>query len=334
MSMHTRHHSAVFCSLPERLQRVYTTTHRQRIEELTHCYPEVITDENFSLHAPHLQDVEVIFTTWGMPVLSPAEIDLMPSLKAVFYGAGSVQSFARPYLERGILVFSAWVANAIPVAEFTLAQILLSNKGYFKNAQASRHRSDTDRAFLGQGNYGESVALLGAGQIGQRVINLLKPFNLKVLVFDPFLPEDSAEFLGVTRVSLEQAFREGYVISNHLANLPPTLKMLRGTHFDSMRKDATFINTGRAQTVHQVEMVEVLERRPDLTALLDVYHYPEEAGHRLHQLRNVHLSTHIAGSICNEQQRMGDWMIEEYIGWSRRASSRFQVNLEMLATMA
>jgi phosphoglycerate dehydrogenase-like enzyme len=326
--------SAIFCNLTDRLDRVYTARHRQKIEELTDCYPAIITNENFAEHAPYLKEIEVIFTTWGMPVLSPEEVECLSSLKAIFYAAGSVQSFARLYLEKGVLVFSAWVANAVPVAEFTLAQILLSNKGYFRNSRESRNRSDADRAFLGQGNYGESVALLGAGQVGQRVIKLLKPFNLKILVFDPFLPDDSVEFLGVTRVSLEEAFQEGYVISNHLANLPPTMKMLRGVHFDSMRKGATFINTGRAQTVHQVEMVEILEKRPDLTALLDVYHYPEEAGERLHQLSNVHFSTHIAGSIADEQQRMGDWMLDEYINWSKRNSSRFQVNLEMLTTMA
>jgi phosphoglycerate dehydrogenase-like enzyme len=101
-----------------------------------------------------------------------------------------------------------------------------------------------------------------------------------------------------------------------------------------MRQNATFINTGRAQTVHQIEMAEVLERRPDLTALLDVYHFPEMEGERLHQLSNVHFSTHIAGSISDEQQRMGDWMIEEFVNWNNRNKPRFQVNLEMLATMA
>ena len=220
--------SAFVSDLPDRLDRVYTAHHRQKVAELTDCYPEIISTETFLRHAPHLQDIEVIFTTWGMPTLTPREINQLSSLKAIFYAAGSVQSFARPYLEKGISVFSAWVANAIPVAEFTLAQILLSNKGYFRNSQESRNRSDSDRAFLGPGNYGQPVALLGAGKIGQRVIKFLHPFNIKVLVFDPFLPDDSADLLGVTRVTLEQAFEEGYVISNHLANLPPTQKMLRG----------------------------------------------------------------------------------------------------------
>jgi phosphoglycerate dehydrogenase-like enzyme len=326
--------AAFFGDLPERLHQVYYPANRQRIEKLTACYPKVITTSNFSEHAARLKDLEVVFTTWGMPTIPTEELDLLPSLKAIFFGAGSVQGFAQPYLERGVLVFSAWAANAIPVAEFTLSQILLSNKGYFRNSSLSRNRKDGDRPFVGPGNYGETVAILGAGQIGRRVIKLLEPFHLEICVFDPFLKNEVAAELKVTLVSLEEAFRKGYVVSNHLANLPPTRQMLKGAHFSSMRKDATFINTGRPQTVDQAALVEVLENRPDLTVLLDVYHYPEEEGRRLHQLPNVHLSTHIAGSVHDERRRMGDWMIEEFISWSENNQSRFQVSLEMLATMA
>jgi phosphoglycerate dehydrogenase-like enzyme len=64
------------------------------------------------------------------------------------------------------------------------------------------------------------VALLGAGQIGRKVIELLRPFHLRVVVFDPFLSEEDAAVLSVERVSLAEAFKQGYVVSNHLANLP------------------------------------------------------------------------------------------------------------------
>ena len=57
--------------------------------------------------------------------------EYLPSLKAVFYAAGSVQAFARPFLNRGIQVFSAWAANAVPVAEYTVAQIILAGKGFY-----------------------------------------------------------------------------------------------------------------------------------------------------------------------------------------------------------
>ncbi|MBQ4047501.1 MAG: hypothetical protein IJC93_03935 [Clostridia bacterium] len=54
-------------------------------------------------------ETEYVFSTWGMPQLNEAEIrHLLPRLKAVFYAAGSVQAFARPFLASGVKVFSAW----------------------------------------------------------------------------------------------------------------------------------------------------------------------------------------------------------------------------------
>lgn len=76
------------------------------------------------------KETEYLFSTWGMPMLSEEDIrEFLPNLKAVFYGAGTVQYFVCPFLACGVRVFSAWAANAIPVAEYTVAQILLANKG-------------------------------------------------------------------------------------------------------------------------------------------------------------------------------------------------------------
>ena len=82
-----------------------------------------------------------------MPALGKEQIlAYFPSLKAVFYAAGSVQGFAREYLEAGVQVFSAWAANAVPVAEFTVAQILLAGKGYFQGLR--RQERAGPRRFL------------------------------------------------------------------------------------------------------------------------------------------------------------------------------------------
>ena len=144
------------------LPRVYGAGRREQIEALAACYPAVVTMHNFEEHAPELHDLEVIFSTWGMPALSVEQLDRLPHLRAVFYAAGSVQAFARPFLERDILVCSAWAANAVPVAEFTLAQILLANKGYFRNVRDCRSPQDYKSAFHGRGNFGAAVSLLGA----------------------------------------------------------------------------------------------------------------------------------------------------------------------------
>jgi phosphoglycerate dehydrogenase-like enzyme len=314
--------------------RVYGAL-REQIQALTDCYPVVVTTRTFDEHAPRLGDLEVVFSTWGMPALSAEQLDCLPDLRAVFYAAGSVQGFARPLLQRGILVSSAWAANAVPVAEFTLAQILLANKGYFRNTREYCEPQSFRSAFRGRGNLGALVALLGAGQIGHKVVELLRPFRLNVLVFDPFLSVEDAALLGVENVTLEEAFRRGQVVSNHLANLPATAGMLHGGLFEMLPPGATFINTGRGQTVVEAELIQVLRSRPDVFALLDVtYPEPPAAGSPLYELPNVYLTSHIAGSIGDEVLRLAEYMLAEFQAWEEGRPLRYAVSLEQLETMA
>jgi phosphoglycerate dehydrogenase-like enzyme len=320
----------------ETIDEVYGVARLKQLRQLTELYPAQITSRNIEEHLGELHDLEVIFSTWGMFQLSPKQLDQLPHLRAVFYAAGSIKHFAVPLLERGVLVVSAAPANAVPVAEFTLGQILLANKGYFRNVEEYRKAAEYSGAFRGRGNYGATVSILGAGQIGRHVIELLRPFQLRVLVFDPFLTHKGAESLGVKKVeTLEEAFAQGDIVSNHLADVPTTSGLLNGVLFASMRENATFINTGRGRTVNHAEMIEVLPARPDLMALLDVTEpEPVPLCHPLRALPNVHVSGHIAGSIGDEVGRMADLVLEEFEAWRSGAPLKYAVTKEMLDTMA
>ena len=107
--------------------KVYTPEVLEKLGE----YGELsdrIGKKNINEHKKWLSDCEIAFATWGMPVFSEEEIkEYFPSLKAVFYSAGTVQYFAKPFLNSGIKVFSAFAANAVPVAEYTFAQISLAS---------------------------------------------------------------------------------------------------------------------------------------------------------------------------------------------------------------
>ena len=326
---------AAFFGSPDLIDRVYGGDRKARVAAQTNLFPSVIRQADLAGCAADLKDLEVIFSTWGMPALTRQELDGLPCLKAVFYAAGSVQPFARPLLERGILVVSAWHANAVAVAEFTLAQILLANKGYFQNTQNCRRRVPWREAPHGEGNYGETVALLGAGAIGRRLIGLLQPFHLHLLVFDPYLSPDEAARLGVEKVSLEEAFTRAGVVSNHLADKPETERMLDGSLMMRLRDGATFINTGRGRTLDEDGLARVLQARPSLTALLDVTHpEPPEPDSPLYTLPNVHLTSHIAGAIGNEVLRMADCCLEEFAAWQAGRPLQYAISLTQLETMA
>ena len=312
---------AIFIS--QTVNTVYTEEQRKKIAELTDLMPEIVDAQNFD--SLDLSDVEVIFSTWGMMCFTPEQLDRMPKLKAVFYAAGATDYFARPLLERGIRVFSAWLANAVPVAEFTVAQIILSMKNYFNHTAALKCKENWTREKIGPGAYGETVALIGAGAISTKVQELLKGYGLKVIVI-PSRKERRT-------ISLEEAFRTAYVVSNHLPNREDNQKVLTKEMFASMRQGATFINTGRGAQVDEEGMCEVLKDRPDLTALLDVTcPEPPENDSPLYKLPNVHLSAHIAGSWNDEFHRMADYMIDEYNRYVAGEEPMYEITEKVLMT--
>ena len=284
-------------------------------------------------------DVDYIFSTWGMPSLSEEEIArVFPSLKAVFYAAGSVQGFAGPFLARGIRVFSAWAANAVPVCEFTVSQILLANKGFFGSCRLcseGNRRGASQVADDYSGNYGAEIGIIGVGMIGTMVARKLREHDLKLFCFDPFLKDEKAEELGVVKIGLDELFSRCSVVTNHLANNAQTRKMLTREHFLSMKENAVFINTGRGAQVDEAGLIEALRSRPDLTALLDVTDpEPPAADSPFYSLPNCFLTPHIAGSKGEETKRMAEYMLREFRDFVSDRPTRYGVSTEMLKTMA
>ena len=332
---------AAFVGEPEPKQRVYGEDTVKKLSENLSFLPDFYTAEMLrdSRAHPELSDVEYIFSTWGMVTLNEEEIkSLFPSLKAVFYAAGTVQYFARPFLNCGVRVFSAWAANAVPVAEYTVAQIILANKGFFRAAphasSGKREKAVSEFQQFG-GNYGARVGIIGAGMIGKLVIKMLKSYDIEVVTFDPFLPDETAKELGAKKVSLDELFSQCNVVSNHLANNEQTKGMLCGRLFEKMPPYATFLNTGRGAQVVESELIDTLRKRTDLTAILDVtYPEPPEADSGFFRLPNCILTPHIAGSSGAEVRRMAEYMYEEFRKMRDGEPVKYEVTAKMLETMA
>ena len=115
--------AAMFSRQPEKFRQVYSDEVLKRVRNKTSLFPRLITPDNFQQHQDQLRHVDVIFSTWGMFPLTEEQLNALPALKIVFYAAGATDYFAAPFISRGVRIVSAWKANAIPVAEFCLAQI-------------------------------------------------------------------------------------------------------------------------------------------------------------------------------------------------------------------
>jgi len=335
---------AIFLGVQENVNAVYSREIMQALEaELLFPYGAK-TFTKAELPAYELQDVCFVFSTWGMCELSEEEISqFFPSLECVFYAAGSVQRFVRPFLNKNIHVFSAWAANAVPVSEYTLAQIILASKGYFSRLHPPGSGGVMSRKGRGNemanfpGNYDITVGIIGAGMIGRMVAEKIQRVleHIRILAFDPFLPAEKAAELGIELCDLRTLFEQSDVVTNHLANNPRTVGMLNGDLFSRMKPNAVFINTGRGAQVVEGDLIAALKAVPSRSALLDVtFPEPPEEGSELYTLKNVFLTPHIAGSLGNEVHRMGKYMLEEHRRYVQGQSVRYEVTADMLETMA
>jgi len=285
-----------------------------------------------------LSDVEVIFSGWGAPLFDEEILEAAPNLKVIFYGAGSIHYFVTDaFWQRNITVTSAYAANAVPVAEYTMATILLSLKNFWRySAQAKSGTGwDGEHRRPVTGNFQSTVGLVSFGMIARQTLQLLDNFDLKRLVYCPFLSQEEADAVRVERASLENLFRRSDVISIHTPVLEETKGMIRGCHFAMMKPNATFINTARGVIVREDEMIEVLRQRPDITVVLDVTDpEPPAPGSPLYELPNVVLSPHLAGSMGKEIRRLGHYMVQELHRYVAGKPLKWQVSEEHARHMA
>lgn len=320
------------------LERAYPEAVKREIEKEYELFPVPVSSVKTDAYAEELAEAEAVFASWWMPELTVEQIRrYFPKLKILFYAAGSVQYFARPFMECGVRVVSGWAANGVPVAEYTAAQIVLANKGFFQNVRRMREDYDSARAYSDSfcGNYGAKVGILGAGAVGSRVISLLHSCELEVWTYDPWLTDERAQELGTQRHSLEEIFENCDVISNHVAQLPETEGMISYALLSRMKPYAALINTGRGSQIVEDDLVRAMKEVPSRTAVLDVTDpEPPKAGSELYNQENIILTTHIAGSMGKEIGRIGQYIAEEARRYARGEKLKYEISRESLKTMA
>lgn len=295
--------------------RVYAPDEQAVIARLLGESPPLVTPEHYRAGKRAWPGVEMIFGGWGIVRFDEEFLARFPDLKIVFYAAGTISDLATDaFWQSGRRITTAVSANSVPVAEFALAEILFSLKHGWRHLADIRKRKAFPRwiDLAPPGAFGSTVGLLSLGNIARRLVDLLRPFDLDLVAYDPAVDPEAARRLGVRLLSLDEVFRLSMVVSCHTPWLPETERMIRGRHFEQMPQGATFLNTARGAVVAEDEMIAVLRSRPDLTAVLDVTHpEPPDPDSPLYELENVVLTPHLAGSLGGECGRMGRLMTKE-----------------------
>lgn len=285
-----------------------------------------------------LADVEILITSWGCPVLDEEVLTRAPALKAIVHAAGSVKHHVtQACWDRGLVVSSAAAANAVPVAEYTVASILFANKRVLDIGGLYRdHRAPLDwsRHFPGFGNYRRTVGLVGASLVGRKVLELLRPYDLDLLLADPHVDAAQAAALGARHVGLDELVAGSDVISLHAPELPETHHLMDVRRLSLMRDGATLVNTARGSLV-DTEALTAEATTGRIHAVIDVTE-PEvlPAASPLYSLPNVLLTPHIAGSLGGELHRITTSAVDEVARYCSGEPFAHAVHHAALATSA
>ncbi|MEU9452403.1 hydroxyacid dehydrogenase [Streptomyces sp. NPDC048277] len=306
---------ALFVMNPVHLRELFPARLMHRLRQLVEVDPGlVVQDFADPAAAAALSRAEVLITGWGCPHIGAQVLDAAPRLRAVLHAAGSVRHMVgEPFWERGITLSSAVQANALPVAEYTLAAILLSGKDAF----GLRERFRAEQAYpapaeyTAVGNLGRRVGLIGASRVGRRVLELLRPFDLAVSLYDPYVDAAEAARLGAVPLSLDELLRTSDIVSVHAPDIPQTQGMLSRERLALIPDGGVLINTSRGALVDHTALTEELVGGR-ISAVLDVTDpEPLPPGSPLYGLPNVFLTPHIAGSLGNELARLGGTVVQE-----------------------
>lgn len=299
--------------------------------------PEPITD--FAGARALLGEVEILVTGWGCPRIGPDVLAAAPRLRLIAHAAGTVKGIIDPAVfAAGIQVSHAAQANAVPVAEFTLAAIIFAGKRVFRFRDlyaADRGRQRTIPMQAGDiGNHRRTVGIVGASRIGRLVIERLRPFDYRVLLHDPTIGTAEAARLGVEPVALETLMAQADIVSLHAPSLPATCHMIDRRRLALMRDGATLINTARGALVDEAALLEVLATGR-IDAVIDVTD-PEipPPDSPFYTLPNVFLTPHIAGAVGLERARLGEMAADEVIRHIEGKPLEYAVRLEDLERMA
>jgi phosphoglycerate dehydrogenase-like enzyme len=293
---------------------LYGSSERAELNRFARFAHPRVSSAELLANGTRYNDVEAIMAGWGMPSLDEAMLNRFPRLRILFYAAGTIRPVVtKASWRRGIRVTTASLANAKPVAEFTLAAIIFSLKRVWERVRNLRERNlYQQHSPRIPGCFETTVGLLGLGKIGRRVAERLRDMDVRVIVYDPYVLPQEAIGLGVKLCSLEEVFASADVVSCHLPLTPETRRLINRRLLRQMKPDGTFINTARGAVVDEPDLIAILTERPDLYAVLDtIADEPPAAGHPLLRLPNAIVTPHIAGSMCHECRRMGIMMVDE-----------------------
>jgi phosphoglycerate dehydrogenase-like enzyme len=290
-----------------------------------------------------LKDADGCMTGWGSPALTAEVLAKAPKLKIAAHSAGTVKFFlSDAFFERGIVVTSASAAIAVHVADFTLGLIILGIKNAFQLSESvvERNKLGTTSYWNKSAGYrppndarGSTVGVIAASHVGRNLLKLLPPFEIKALLYDPYVSAEQARALNAEKVELDELFSRSDAVCCHAPSIPATRHMVNAERLAKMKDGAIFINNSRGSCVNEDALVNELKKKR-IWAYLDVFDpEPPPPGSPLFSCPNLTMTPHIAGSQGRGRLKLGEQAFKELTSFFAGQPLQYPLTKKMLEVM-
>jgi D-3-phosphoglycerate dehydrogenase len=280
-----------------------------------------------------LGDAEILVVHFA-PV-PQAVFEAAPDLKAVVVGRTGVENVnLEEATRRGVAVVNIYGRNANAVAEQAIGLMLSETRDIARADAAIKAGSwpeQPDSAVFELS--GRTVGLIGLGNVGRKLARRLSGFDLRLLVYDPYVDAATIEQHGGEKVDeLAEIFRAADIVSLHARLSPETSRFIGREQFALMKPTAYFINNARSRMVDYDALYDAVADRHIAGAALDVHDdepLPDDSPWR--QLRNVTLTPHIAGVTPEAWTNSGSLVAEAIRELVEHHRATNTVNAEVLS---
>jgi D-3-phosphoglycerate dehydrogenase len=234
-------------------------------------------------------------------------IDAGTKLRVIGRAGVGVDNIDVPYAtDKGILVMNTPSANILSAAEHSCAMLLAVARN-IPFAHESMHKGEWKRSkYTGVELNGKVLGIIGVGRVGGEVAKRMKAFNMTMIGYDPFLPKEVADSLGVRLTTLEEVISTADFMTIHTPLLPETRNMISMPQFKMMKPNARIANVARGGIVNEDDLYTALKEKIIAGAAFDVWcNEPlSEDEKKLLELDNLVTTPHLGASTVEAQERV------------------------------
>jgi D-3-phosphoglycerate dehydrogenase len=260
-------------------------------------------------------------------------LDAATNLRIVGRAGSGLDNITVPVAtQKGIIVCNTPESNVVSAAEHTMGLLLASSRNipwadrFIKSGKWGR------KQFEGSELYGKTLGIIGLGRIGGLVSQRARGFAMRVIAYDPYIPDNRFANLNVEkRASFEELLRESDFISIHTPRTKETMNMIDDAQIAMMKPGVRLVNCARGGLFNEEALVRGLESGQIASAGIDTWNSEPQSEHPLYKFDNMVGTPHLGASTYEASKRVGEEVVAEVIAGLRGEIVKNAVNIPALS---